>query len=368
MKTLLPYEYDASQIRGKAKDLVFPKTIGQIGSIIRNNPSITIRGGGTGLSGGAIPENTIILDTSKLTKIGKIDTARKTIEVDSGVILDDLNSFLEEYNLEFPVNPSSYRICTIGGMIATDAVGSRAIKYGSTSKNIRWIEIVNHDGNLEKKGATEISDYSKMEGTTGVIVKACLNLSSRKKRTASLIPAENIDQLLELTKKLKNHGTICAIEFIDDISSEKIGLEKKYHLIAEFEGDEGKLKGEKCDELFRLRDNLGPILSKEGHTIVEDPKLHSNRIKEFLTWLKIKKIPCFGHISIGIIHPRLKTEQKTLIPEMMKLVKRLGGQISGEHGIGILKKKFIDPQDKKILQNIKKRLDPTNKFNPGKII
>jgi len=368
MRTLLPYECDASQIKGKAKQIFFPMSIGQVKSIVQTNPRITIRGGGTGLSGGAVPNGDIILDTSKLTKIGKLDKARNTIEVEAGVIPDDLNEFLEKYDLELPVNPSSHAVCTLGGMIATDAVGSRAIKYGSTSQNVRWIEIINAKGELERKGTTEISDYSGLEGATGVIVRACLNLVRKKKRSASLIPVNSLSELVELTHKLKGHEHISAIEFIDDISSEKIGLEKKYHIIAEFEDDTGKLKKEKYTELFKLRDKLGPLLSREGYTQIEDPKLHPNKIKDFLSWLKLKKIPCFGHISIGIIHPRFRPEQEELIKEMMKVVKRLGGQVSGEHGIGILKKQYVDPQDKKILMNIKKRTDPNNKFNSGKII
>ena len=332
------------------------------------NQKITVRGGGTGLSGGAVPNNDTIIDLSKLTKIGKLDLERKTIEVEAGVILDDLELFLQEHGLEFPVNPSSHAACTVGGIIATDAVGSRAIKYGPTSNNLRWIEIVNDKGELERKGATEISDYSKMEGTTGIIVKACLNLITKPKRTASLIPLKDLDDMMELTHKLKNYKTISMIEMLDESCSEGLGLEKKYHIIAEFEDDTGKLKEEKYVELLKLRDKVYPFLAREGYTKIEDPKFHPNKIKDFLTWLKIKNIPSFGHISVGIIHPCFKPEQEHLIPSMMKIVKTLGGQISGEHGIGILKKKYVDPTDKKILQNIKKRTDPTNKFNEGKLI
>ena len=93
-----------------------------------------------------------------------------------------------------------------------------------------------------------------------------------------------------------------------------------------------------------------------------------DRFVKLMNWFEDKKIPVFGHIGIGILHPCFNHDQEKHIPEMMKLVKRLGGQISGEHGIGILKKKFVDINDKKILINIKKRTDPLNKFNVGKVI
>ncbi|MBT7705941.1 FAD-binding oxidoreductase [archaeon] len=362
------YEYDASGIKGTSKEVFLPITIAQTQNLVKTHAALTPRGGGTGLSGGAIPNGNVIIDLSKLKKIGELDTARETIEVEAGVILDDLQLMLEETGLEFPVNPSSHGICTIGGMIATDAVGSRALKYGPMSKNVRWIEIINNKGEIERKGATEISDYSGLEGTTGIIIKACLNLVRRVKRSASIIPVKDTKELLELTHTLKNHEEICAIEFVDDLSAEKIGLEKKYHIIAEFEGDTGKLKDQKYIELFKKRDTLFPIWSKEGYLKIEDPKLHPNKLEEFLNWLSVNKIPCFGHISVGIVHPRFRDGEEKKIKEMIRLVKRLGGQISGEHGIGILKKEHVDPQDKRILLNIKKRLDPNNKFNPGKII
>jgi len=87
-----------------------------------------------------------------------------------------------------------------------------------------------------------------------------------------------------------------------------------------------------------------------------------------MNWLEERGIPTFGHIGVGILHPCFNHEQEKHVPEMMKLVRRLGGQISGEHGIGILKKGFVEMNDKKILINVKKRTDPLNKFNVGKVI
>ncbi len=111
-----------------------------------------------------------------------------------------------------------------------------------------------------------------------------------------------------------------------------------------------------------------PFLAKEGNTKIEDPKIMIDKFPRLMNWLEEKGIPVFGHISVGIIHPCFNKEQEHLIPEMMKLVKRLGGQISGEHGIGILKREFVEPNDKKILVNVKKRTDSLNKFNIGKVI
>jgi len=158
------------------------------------------------------------------------------------------------------------------------------------------------------------------------------------------------------------------IELISPFVSKGIGFKDKYNFIVEYEDDSGVLKEFEFQKILNKRDQVYPFLAGNGFLRIEDPKILIDRIKNLLVWLELKDIPYFGHLSVGIIHPCFKKNQEELIPEMMKLVKRAGGQITGEHGIGILKKEFVDPQDKKILINIKKRTDKKNKFNRGKIL
>jgi len=364
------YETDASQFKGKAKDVVHPKTIMEVRNIVAQAKRIVPRGAGTGLAGGCVPQNglDIVLDLSKLGWIGSFDKERKTIEVEAGVILDELQAYLFRYGFEFPVKPASHEVCTIGGMIATDAVGGRAIKYGKTSNWINWVEVVDDYGNLHRKGVTELSDYFGMEGITGIIVKACLKLSPLKKRTASLVKVESLEDVVSIVRNLKRNSAVSMIEFLDKGISKGLELDEDYHLIIEYEDDSGLLKGEKYEELMEMRDRVYPFIAGEGYIRIEDPKIMIDRFVKLMTWLEERKIPTFGHVSVGILHPCFSPDQEKYIPEMMKLVKRLGGQISGEHGIGVLKKKFVEANDKKILINVKKRTDPLNKFNMGKII
>jgi glycolate oxidase len=366
----LAYEMDASMIKGRAKKVLSPMTIKEVKDIVSSNPRICIRGGGSGLAGGAVPEQgvDVLIDMSKLNKIGDFDSQRKTIEVEAGVVLDDLQDHLATLGLEFPVNPSSHSICTIGGMIATDAVGSRAMKYGKTSGHVRWIEVIDGDGKMSKRGATEISDYAGMEGITGVIVRACLNLEKLKVRTASLLSVDEISKIIPIVHNLKRDIDISAIEYLDRKVSRGIGLEDKYHLIVEYENNNGTLKGEEYEKIMELRNKIYPFVASEGYTHIEDPKLMLDRMPELLEWLDSKKIPVFGHISVGILHPCFYQGQKELIPELMKYVRRVGGQVSGEHGIGLVKKRYVEMNDKKIIENVKKRTDPKNKFNVGKVI
>lgn len=368
--TIRAYETDASQIKGKAADVLLPSTIAEVRNAVRVSSRITIRGGGTGLVGGAVPQNAqdVVLDLSKLNHIIKLDRQRRTIEVEAGVILDELNFYLKPHGLEFPVQPSSHAVCTIGGMIATNAVGSRATKYGKTSKWVNWVEVIDSQGNLNKKTTTELSDYAGMEGITGVIVKACLKLETIKSRTMTFIQKQNLEEVIELTRQLKRNPNVSAIELLGKKVSSFLGLNKEYHLLVEFESEQGELNEEESKKAMKIRDSVYPILTEKKYLRIEDPHLLLDRMSKLIFWLEARDIPFFGHIGAGIIHPCFKKHQEKLIPEMIKFVRRIGGQISGEHGIGLLKKEFVDPNDKRILVNIKKRTDTQNKFNIGKVI
>jgi FAD/FMN-containing dehydrogenase len=363
------YETDASQVPGKAKDVLQPKTIGEIRTFVSGNHKICIRGGGTGLVGGAVPQDEVVLDLSLLDKIDNLDVNRRTIEVEAGVILDDLNDYLAQFDLEFPINPSSHSVCTLGGMIATNAVGSRAIKYGKTSEWINWLDIVNPSGEIERKAKTELSDFVGMEGITGVIAKASLRLTEKPKIfTGDIVVRDYIDEIVNIVRDLKRNPNVSLIEFLDKRVSEMVGLPFKYHLIIEYESDEGKIKGEEFDKLLAIRDKVYPMLAEKGYTRIEDPKILLDRFTKLFNYLESYSIPVFGHLSVGILHPCFTKEQEKLIPEIMQLTKRLSGQITGEHGVGLLKKEFVDVNDKKLLVVIKNRLDPTNKFNSGKVL
>jgi glycolate oxidase len=363
-KQFKPYETDASQIEGTATEVLQPETIEKLIDYVKKNQSLTIRAGGTGLAAGAVPTNNPILDTSKLDKIIEFNKDKKTIIVETGIILDELQDYLNRYNLEFPINPSSHAVCTIGGMIAANAVGSRAARYGKITDWVLWMDIVNEEGKIDRKNKPDFKDYIGMEGTTGVIVKTCLKLTGKKNRVMRIIEFEDIDEMINKIKELKKEESISAIELSGKQVSKLIGLENKYCLFVEYETE--KEKSSKA--IQEKRDSIYPKLANEGFIRIEDPKLMLEKIPRLIEWLEEKEIPYYGHISVGILHPCFPKEKEEYIPEMMNLVKKLGGQISGEHGIGLIKKQFVEETDKKIIRSIKHRLDPQNKFNPGKII
>lgn len=362
------YETDASQMKGKPSEVIIPETILEVQHAVKSHHNITARGGGTGLAGGAVPQKGLVIDLSKLNKILKFDKERFSVEVEAGIVLDDLNEFLEEHGLEFPIQPSSHEVCTIGGMIATDAVGSRAVKYGRTSKWIDWIEIIDSEGELHKKGKTELHDFAGLEGITGIIVRASLHLIEKKERTAGFLKRDTLEEILYIVKELKRNPNVCMIEFLDKKVSDLLGLGQSYHIFVEYESNEGNMRGEGYKDAILLRDKVFPLLAEHGYTRIEDPKIFVDKFPILMKWFEENEIPIYGHLSVGIIHPCFSKETEKKIPEMMKLIKRWSGQVSGEHGIGIMKKQFVEENDKKIIHLIKKRNDPSNKFNPGKMV
>lgn len=364
---LKAYASDATQIRGKAKFITWPENEEDVKVIVKycieNSLNITPRGGGTGLAGGAAPENSVVIDMSRMNKI---ETKGDEIIAEAGVVLEDLNYTTEKF---FPVTPGSKKSCTIGGMIATNAAGMRSIKYGKMENWVEELEIIDGNGDKLKIGKEKIKDFCGKEGTTGIIIKAKLRtIEKPKKRSMSILEFQDITKTLEKVRELKKDKEISAIEYIDKITSKLAKLEEKHHLIVEYENEEGEIKEEKkMQEIWNMRDGLYPIVAKEGHIVIEDPKLELENIKEMLEWLEINGIPTFGHIGMGIIHPHFKKNSEK-IEEMFKIVKKLKGETTGEHGIGIVKKEYLEKEKKEEIKKIKEIYDKKNIMNLGKVI
>ncbi|MCK5177190.1 MAG: FAD-binding oxidoreductase, partial [Candidatus Aenigmarchaeota archaeon] len=303
----------------------------------------------------------------KMNKIQNIDLEKKEVLVQAGVIIKDLNDGLKEHNLFFPIIPSSHKICQIGGIIATNAAGIRAIHYGKTDNWIKEIQIIDGNGNSQTiKDPTEICGS---EGILGIIIGAKLKLTDiPEKRTLRVETFDDIDKLCESVKRIAGNKNITAIEFFGKQVSKIAGMKPQYHLFIEFDNDEGDIKEiDKINELVNLRKELGPLVGSKKYTITQDPKIPMNKLPEFIKWLEDNKVPVFGHIGIGIFHPRFRVEQNDLIIEMFELVKKLGGCISGEHGIGLAKKEYLDSKAIEKFKILKKKYDPKNIFNRGKI-
>lgn len=382
---LKAYSTDASGFKGKVGEVLIPENIDELCEMVRDKRGIVPRGAGTGFTGGAVSlsNEESILDLSKIDFIENLEISRETVEVGAGVVLRDLNNYLEDYGYEFATDILSRNVATVGGAIACNAIGRRSMKYGRISSQIKWIDVVDYMGQVSRKGVTEMSDYIGMEGVTGVIVRVCLKINKIPKRSAELFFHSRFNEVIANVQKLKRNSRISAIEFYDSKVSNFLGFGDGYHLFVEYEDDhlssvdafnqssgEGgkRFEGLEYEKLVKKIDSVYSNVALEGYTRIEDVKVISDKWAEVYAYLYSIGVPVFGSISVGLMHPCFNTHLEQYIPEFIKKVKRQSGRITGSFGIGILKRGFVDINDKKILVNIKKRTDPLSKFNMGKLI
>jgi FAD/FMN-containing dehydrogenase len=367
----LAYSTDASQVSGNAVAVIWPENKQQIQKIIRyvvkNKLNLVPRGAGTGLAGAAVPQDSVVLDFSRMNKILEINIKKGYCIVQPGVVLDDLNYILQSKDLFFPIIPSSHAVCQLGGMIATNAAGNKAIKYGKTINWVEELEIIDGTGRLFKTKA--VDNWVGKEGTTGIITQAKLKLTKPLTNTSlTFYKFDETENVAKKVKEIKNKKTIVAIEFINKLAAKLSNLNGN-HLLVEYESDEGKISDPKqIEKIWRIREDLGPVLTSNGYVFMEDPLVPIEHMSEFLQWLDTNQIPTFGHIGIGVLHPRFRKQETHLISEMFAMVKTLNGSVTGEHGIGLNKKQFADKKLVKKIKKLKQKYDPDNILNKGKII
>lgn len=360
----LAYSSDASRIRGKTDTIVWPKSLEDVRHTIsyarRHRLNLVPRGAGTGFAGGAVPQNSVVIDFCKMNKfVVKEDKAI----VQPGVVLDELNSASD---FILPIEPSSHSVCTVGGMIAVNAASMRSFRYG---KMIDWVEelhVIDGTGKLLKIKGDKIKNFCGLEGVTGIIVQAKLKLTKLpKQRSVSILSFDTITDLVERFNKLKKEKVL-ALEYVDKFCSNLINLGDVNHLIIEYEGDEGNIRDE-MEDVWKMRKGLYPLLASKGYNLVQDPQVPLEYVDKFLYWLQKNEIPTFGHLGIGIIHPHFK-KGSNLVEEMFVVVKKFKGAVSGEQGIGLVKKSYLDEETIERVRKLKEVYDPYNILNGGKVV
>ncbi|OGO17101.1 MAG: hypothetical protein A2Z02_02115 [Chloroflexi bacterium RBG_16_48_7] len=430
---LFSYSYDGTDAWSHMPDLVvFPGTTEQVSEVMkiasRNLIPVTPRGGGTNLSGGSIPVNGgIVLCTTHMDKILDINKFNLTAMVQPGVILQDFNNELAKEGLFYPPDPQSFLGCTIGGTVAENAGGPYCLKYGVTKQYVLGLEVVLADGRVMNVGAQTVKNrmgyelamlFTGSEGTLGIITCITLRLIPKPKATKTLIAVFN--DMVEGGQSVSNilaDGVIPAkIEIVDNFvikgieEMAPIGLpiEANAMLMIQVDGSPETVEGDS----IRVRDCLkkaGAMFLRisgdaaeeaafwkmrsagagffGGKTVIgEDVTVPRDKLPVFIKRLaEISTetgfpIPFVGHAGDGNLHPtiafNMKNEDESArarvtLQKIVNAALALGGVLSGEHGIGLEKRRFfnraIDPVALDIMKNIKKILDPDNILNPGKI-
>ncbi len=431
---LVCYAYDASGIGSLPDAVVFPGTAAEISDIVklanRRRFPVYPRGAGSGNVGGSVPlGGGVVIAMNRFNKIVEIDVENQLVTAEPGVVTGDLQRAVAQEGLFYPPDPASLHFCTIGGNVATGAGGPRAVKYGVTYNYVLALEVVLPTGEIIKTGRKTVkgvvgydltSLFIGSEGTLGVITKIALRLLPLPEKTATIMVLfDDLDTCMKVVNEILKSRTLpSAIEFIDKNSIRavenrfKLGLGKDVEsvLLIESDGDAeivglmidrlenlckkyGALKIDVAtdpdarEKIWRVRRSIAPaLLGLKPDKINEDVCVPRSKIADLVVALdKISAkysvpVASFGHAGDGNLHVNFLLDRKNTdelvraelaTGELFEHVLRLGGTISGEHGIGIAKSPFIGMEvgdvGVEIMKRIKKAFDPYNIMNPGKI-
>lgn len=430
---LICYSYDAQLIEGRPDAVVEPCSSYEISQILRlaNEKGFPVipRGSGTGLSGGAVSvKGGVVVTTSRMNRIIEIDDGNLTATVEPGVVTEKLHKEVKKRGLFYPPDPGSLRVSTIGGNVATNAGGPHALKYGVTGDYVLSLEVVLPTGDVVTTGASTVKSVSGYnlnslfigsEGTLGIITKIKLRLIPLPESFYTLLAVfKDLNSSAAAVSEVISSGIIpAALEFMDQITINAVedyiaaGLPREAEAVLLIETDgnpkAAKEEAEKILEickktgaevkfaddeeermrLWKARRAALPALSRiKPTTLLEDATVPRSKVSEMVAEIKRisnkhnVEIGIFGHAGDGNLHPTLlldlrrpgeKERMEKAIEEIFMAALNLGGTLSGEHGIGIAKAKFLEKEVGKsgleVMRAIKRALDPNNILNPGKI-
>ncbi len=361
--------------------ILMPQNTQQISEILElaneNNIPITPRGSGTSLSAGHLPPfGGIVLDLSTMNRILSIDIENNIVEVEPGVICDELNEKLKPYGYFFPPDPGSSSVCTVGGMVATNAGGMQAFKYGVTKNYVMYLMVVLSNGeilNLGTKVLKSVSSYNLKdlivgsEGTLGVITKIGLRIRPLpKKRKLGFFIFDNIEDLSEAVLEIRKKGIVPnLLEFIDKVvikaiyeylGGEFLDYPIGYVLMAEVDGDNDYEIDENFSILFDIMIQRNPIFHKIAESPEERDKLVKARKSNFPALSRIRPSVCTEDCSIPLTEFCNVIEKIEKIPEVIGASNLLVGVVS--HMEGNLHPKFLfNENDENDLADFQKAMD-----------
>ena len=415
--------------------VLLPKSTEQVAEIVKiaaeNKIPIYTRGAGTNLSGGAIPiKKGILLSMLDMNKIIEIDQENLTATVEAGVVIQALVDAVEPLGLLYPPDPGTVQTATMGGSVAEGSGGLRGLKYGTTKDYVMGVKAVLADGSIVNYGGKNVKNVSGFdmksifvgsEGMLGIITEVLVKLIPKPEaRQSFMVMYKNLDQAAETIKKIISNKIIPAtLEILDNLTIraveeyKKIGLpvDSEAILLIELDGikeavdSEAKKAKEICiecgaDSIFSAEDDskreeiwaarraaLSALVRMKPTAILEDATVPRSKIPQMIRAVReISEkynvaIGTFGHAGDGNLHPTILTDERDAaemarvhdaISEIFDKALAFGGTLSGEHGIGIAKARFLPRQfsdaELDLMKRLKNAFDPDNIFNPGKFI
>jgi glycolate oxidase len=431
---LAEYATDATKLEFMPDAVAFPGNDNEVSRILRLATEVGFpvipRGAGSGMSGGALPvKRGLVMPMHRFDRILSIDQDNLVAKVEPGVITAHFQEAVEDVGLFYPPDPASLNISTIGGNVAECAGGLRAVKYGVTRDYVQGLTVVLPTGEILKTGVETRKgvagyDLTRLvlgsEGTLAVITAITLRLVPKpavKKTMIAFFP--DVSSAVQTVSDIIRHKIIPSIlELVDRLCLDCIRDEMRLPipheagsmLLIELDGEAVLVDGDadrlrelcirggglkfmaasdskEADRLWDARRNVSPSLFKlRPHKLSEDIVVPRSRMAELVAYLDELghsyglPIPAFGHAGDGNIHVNIMFDQtdsrepanaESIIESLFRKVIQMGGTITGEHGIGITKARYLEmeiPQaGLELMSRIKKAFDPKGILNPGKI-
>ncbi|MCU7845475.1 MAG: FAD-binding protein [Candidatus Thiodiazotropha sp. (ex Monitilora ramsayi)] len=428
----LPYGYDNSRLQATPQAVLFatqPQQVSAVATLCHEQalPLIT-RGKGTGTTGATVPQQGgIVLSLERMNRILEIDVDNRLARVEPGVTNKALQTAVAKEGFFWPPDPTSAAVCTIGGNLAYNSAGPRAVKYGTPRENTLGLSAVTGTGEIIRTGVKTTKgvvgyDLTRLligsEGTLAIITEATLKLTPLPETKCTLQASfRNMHAAAEAVSAIMRQPiTPCALEFMDgaalnmvrNFSDLKLNSEVGALLMIEVDGASHTIEAEAAQvaqaasveglleihiartkeevaKLWKTRKALSPALRNIApKKINEDVVVPVSRIPDLIDGLELLSaehgitIVNFGHAGNGNIHVNLLLDPddpvqlkagEACLNSVFDLVLRLEGTLSGEHGIGVVKRDFvpreIDPVSLRLMQAIKHQFDPHNILNPG---
>jgi glycolate oxidase len=432
---LITYSFDGTaalkQVPGA---VVLVKDREQVAGILKvangaRLPVVT-RGSGTGLSGGSLPaRGCLVLCTTQMNQIVEVDTANLTMTVQPGVTTIEIAEAAEKVGLFYPPDPGSMKISTIGGNVAENSGGLRGLKYGITRNYVMGLEVVLPSGEILKTGnkcVKDVAGYSikdlfvGSEGTLGVITQVLLKLIPKPAAKRTMVATfDEMEKAAQTVSDIIAAKIIpCTLEFLDrttihcveDFAKVGLPLDCEALLLMETDGHPAAVADE-GDEMVELAKANGAMEVRVAKNDAEATKLASARRSAFSALARLSptiiledatvprselahmvsfvnevaarhqlRIGTFGHMGDGNLHPTFLTDERNTdemhrvhqaFEEIFEEAIRLGGTITGEHGVGVAKKdflpKFAGDAAMGVMQAFRRAVDPQGILNPGKM-